>query len=336
MNIENNFSVGSFAIDGDSFSIDVKEDFSKASKLMPNDKIRKSAYSFEIIYKGSEFLIDEFPKSKDYYEETEEKISDYIDNSIKKWTSDFTLNIEKNYKKSTEALLETRTTNGVVDQILFTNNQMGDGYNNLPDLRISTGLTLTFVSLAGEVFPDTTSGDVYSAMKGMVTRVLNSVKFNSIKDGSSTTAGGFKIGDSYVINETGGVLGVYATDYFLEDYTLTGVSNNAYVRVTSLDAVGYPATFEVLAVGQGFNRQDFQIELESPTGEIALVDFTTGYNAVLGGVAGDAGGFLSDANKLFDNLVYQPFAYQIQSELQASEWKEYATKCIVEIMDNKV
>ena len=39
--IENNFSVGSFAIDGDSFSMDVKEDFSKASKLMPNDKIRK-------------------------------------------------------------------------------------------------------------------------------------------------------------------------------------------------------------------------------------------------------------------------------------------------------
>ncbi len=39
--IENNFSVGSFAIDGDSFSIDVKEDFDKASKLMPNDNIRK-------------------------------------------------------------------------------------------------------------------------------------------------------------------------------------------------------------------------------------------------------------------------------------------------------
>ena len=34
----------------------------------------ENAYSFEIIYKGSEFLIDEFPKSKDYYEETEEKI----------------------------------------------------------------------------------------------------------------------------------------------------------------------------------------------------------------------------------------------------------------------
>ena len=31
-------------------------------------------YSFQIIYKGSEFLIDEFPNSKDYYEETGDKI----------------------------------------------------------------------------------------------------------------------------------------------------------------------------------------------------------------------------------------------------------------------
>jgi len=34
----------------------------------------EDTYSFEIIYKGSKFLIDEFPKSKDYYDETEEKI----------------------------------------------------------------------------------------------------------------------------------------------------------------------------------------------------------------------------------------------------------------------
>ena len=31
-------------------------------------------YSFEIIYKGSEILIEEFPNSKDYYEETTDKI----------------------------------------------------------------------------------------------------------------------------------------------------------------------------------------------------------------------------------------------------------------------
>jgi membrane protein required for colicin V production len=34
----------------------------------------EDTYSFEIIYKGSEFLIEEFPNSKDYYEETGNKI----------------------------------------------------------------------------------------------------------------------------------------------------------------------------------------------------------------------------------------------------------------------
>ena len=34
----------------------------------------ESTYSFEIIYKGSEFLVDEFPNSKDYYDQTEEKL----------------------------------------------------------------------------------------------------------------------------------------------------------------------------------------------------------------------------------------------------------------------
>ena len=34
----------------------------------------EDSYSFDIIYKGSEFLIEGFPNSKDYYEETEEKI----------------------------------------------------------------------------------------------------------------------------------------------------------------------------------------------------------------------------------------------------------------------
>ena len=34
----------------------------------------EDTYSFETIYKGSEFLIDEFPNSKDYYDQTEEKI----------------------------------------------------------------------------------------------------------------------------------------------------------------------------------------------------------------------------------------------------------------------
>ncbi len=34
----------------------------------------ESTYSYGIIYKGSKFLIEEFPNSKEYYDETEEKI----------------------------------------------------------------------------------------------------------------------------------------------------------------------------------------------------------------------------------------------------------------------
>ena len=34
----------------------------------------EGTYSFEIIYKGSEFLIDEFPNANDYYDKTEEKL----------------------------------------------------------------------------------------------------------------------------------------------------------------------------------------------------------------------------------------------------------------------
>ena len=34
----------------------------------------EGTYSFEIIYKGSEFLVEEFPKSDEYYDNTREKI----------------------------------------------------------------------------------------------------------------------------------------------------------------------------------------------------------------------------------------------------------------------
>lgn len=34
----------------------------------------EGTYSFETIYKGSEFLVNEFPNSKNYYDQTEEKI----------------------------------------------------------------------------------------------------------------------------------------------------------------------------------------------------------------------------------------------------------------------
>ncbi|MDC6465767.1 CvpA family protein [Pelagibacteraceae bacterium] len=51
--------------------------FSLLNWFYPHEKWpikTEDAYSFQIIYKGSNFLVEEFPNSKDYYEETGDKI----------------------------------------------------------------------------------------------------------------------------------------------------------------------------------------------------------------------------------------------------------------------
>jgi membrane protein required for colicin V production len=51
--------------------------FSLLNWFYPHDKWfieTKNAHSFDIIYNGSVFLVDEFPNSKDYYDDTEEKL----------------------------------------------------------------------------------------------------------------------------------------------------------------------------------------------------------------------------------------------------------------------
>ena len=51
--------------------------FSLFNWFYPHKKLRiktEDTYSFNLIYKGSEFLIKEFPNSKDYYEDTTDKI----------------------------------------------------------------------------------------------------------------------------------------------------------------------------------------------------------------------------------------------------------------------
>ena len=51
--------------------------FSLLNWFYPHEKWplkTEGTYSFEIIYKGSEFLIEGFPKSEDYYDDTKEKI----------------------------------------------------------------------------------------------------------------------------------------------------------------------------------------------------------------------------------------------------------------------
>jgi len=51
--------------------------FSLVNWFYPHDNWpikTEDTYSFQIIYKGSQFLVNEFPNSKNYYEQTEEKL----------------------------------------------------------------------------------------------------------------------------------------------------------------------------------------------------------------------------------------------------------------------
>ncbi len=220
---------------------------------------------------------------------------------------------------STNALLDTRITDGVITSTIFTNNQQGVGYNNAPSLTINVAGVLTYITAKG------TTPSVLNAQMFPV-RILKSAVFSNVKAGSSATAGGFTVGQTFKVNETGDILGVYALDYFAEDYTLTGVDNGAYIKIKSLDSNGYPSTFSIVAVGVGFLRADFEFEITSSTGNVAVLNCKTGYNATLLGTHRDAGSFLSDINRIYDNRTYQPFSYSIESERQQHEWNDYVKR----------
>ena len=213
------------------------------------------------------------------------------------------------------AAISTRVTDGVITSTAFIANARGIGYNNPPSLKVNVANIFTFLTLEGE-----------SVAKAFPVRALNGATFKTISPSSSTTDGGFNIGDTFKVSETGSTLGQYAIDYFLEDYAITGVTNNGYVKVTALSDNGYPSEFEVVAVGAGYYRADFTFDITSDIDETCTINVTTGYNALLAGVFKDAGSFLSDANKVFDNRIYQHFSYEIESERPQSEWDGYVRR----------
>ena len=221
---------------------------------------------------------------------------------------------------TTTAVLETRVSDGAISSVLFTSNQRGVGYNNAPILDLNLASTRTYITRAG------TDDDRLFDSVALPARALNSGKFKEIKSGSSTTAGGFKVGDTFKISESGDILGVYASDYFAEDYTLTGIDNNGYLKVVAVGDDGYPTKFEVLAVGVGYLSGEFDFDITSATSQTCTITCKTEYSALLAGVFQDAGSFLSDANKVYDNKIYQNFSYEIETERAQTEWNDYVKR----------
>lgn len=211
---------------------------------------------------------------------------------------------------TTEAVLYTRITNGTISSVIV--NTEGLGYNKTPILTLNTDPFRTYIA-----FPDTS--DAIENKKGFLTRVLNEV---TIKSDTGAADGGFEVGQTFQVSETGDILGVYAIGYFLEDYTITGIANNAYIRISAVDADNYPTGIDIITTGVGFFRAEFDFTINSGNGESAVVTCTTGFAHTYPGQFKNSRGFLSDANKLQNNALYQPYAYQIQSSLPKSRWGE--------------
>lgn len=213
---------------------------------------------------------------------------------------------------TTEAVIATRLTDGVITNTVFVNNVQGLGYNKVPTLFLDTDTVRTWIGF--ENVTDTAANKV-----AFLTRVLNSAV---LKTNSGASNGGFTVGDTFVVSETGDILGVYAIDYFAEDYTITGISNNALVRVKSIDSNNYPAGVDVISTGTGFARSTFDFILRSSNDETATITCSTGFSHTYPGAHKNVKGFLSDANRLQDNAVYQNFAYQVRTSRPKTEWGE--------------
>ena len=213
---------------------------------------------------------------------------------------------------TTAAVIDTRVTDGTISSTVFVNDVKGLGYNNVPDLVLNTTAVRTWIGLEGV-------DDIITNKTAFLTRVLNNA---TIKTDSGAADGGFAVGNTFVVSETGDILGVYALDYFAEDYTITGISNNALVRVRSVDDDNYPTAVEIVSTGTGFQRASFDFILRSSNSETCTITCETGFAHTYPGAFKNSRGYLSDANKLQDNAVYQNFAYQIRTSRPKTEWGE--------------
>jgi len=133
---------------------------------------------------------------------------------------------------------------------------------------------------------------------------------------------GFKVGDTFIISETGDDGRGYALDYFAQDYVFIGGGNDAIIRVVAVDANNVPTAWEIVNPGNGFINSVTTITITSDTGEDLDVVITTNYLYESPGKYKDDRGFLSDVNRLQDNDKWQSYSYIIQSNNPKSQWED--------------
>ena len=214
------------------------------------------------------------------------------------------------HESGTGATGTATISDGVITGISLT--AAGTGYSSAPTVEFDTDSLKTYVVDDGDA---NNSDDIY----GYLVRVLTGVKYKSYA--GSAADSGFKVGQIYLINETGDDGRGYAvTGYFDEDYTFKGGANDAYVRVTAIDSAGKPTAFTVINPGSTFLNASTDILLTSPNAEQVTVTISTGYLFEYEGKWKDDRGKLSDVNVIQDNKRFQPYSYIIKSNVAQTTW----------------
>ena len=200
-------------------------------------------------------------------------------------------------------------TNGAVTKLIV--NDGGSGYDPL-----TTSVTFNTESLRSFIV-EHDANDAEENIRAYLDRSLSSVT-------SGTYLGlnaGFSVGDVFAVNESGDDGTGYAIPgYFAGDYSFTGGSNNAVIRVAAVDTSGVPTSWSIINPGEGFRNAQTVITLTSKTGEELDVTLFTKYLYSYDGKYKDDRGKLSDVNRLQDNYKYQSYSYIIKSTISQNQW----------------
>lgn len=200
-------------------------------------------------------------------------------------------------------------SNGEITSILVTDG--GSSYSGT-----NTSVSLNTESVRSFIV-DRGDSSAEENIRAYLDRSLSSVTSGTYSGSNA----GFSVGDVFAINESGDDGTGYAVPgYFAGDYTYTGGSNNAVIRVTNIDEDGVPTSWSIINPGEGFINSQTVITIESKTGESLDITLFTKYLYSYDGKYKDDRGKLSDVNRLQDNYKYQSFSYIIKSTISQNQW----------------
>jgi hypothetical protein len=209
----------------------------------------------------------------------------------------------------TGATARASVSNGEVTSILVTDG--GSDYDSL-----TTSVTFNTESIRSFIV-ERGANSSEENIRAYLDRSLSSVT-SGIYLGLNA---GFSVGDVFAVNESGDDGTGYAIPgYFAGDYTFTGGSNNAVIRVAAVDVNGVPTSWSIINPGEGFRNAQTVITLTSKTGEELDIILFTKYLYSYDGKYKDDRGKLSDVNRLQDNYKYQSYSYIIKSTMSQNQW----------------